>query len=165
MFLKQKRLEILLKFKVRTFIKMIRYNDFILLRLLILQRAPLIDVIHNMSSPSQCISTDKPQSFEQLGQGYGFILYQTKLKNLDVYGKKLSIIGIHDRGYILIGKTPIGILHRDLDTELTIKLKNNTEYTLYIIVENMGRLNFGDDLLDTKVILLLCYQFNFISLR
>lgn len=64
----------------------------------------MIDVIHSSSSPDHCISTDKPESFEKLGQGYGFILYQTKLKNLNVDGKKLSIIGIHDRGYISIGK-------------------------------------------------------------
>jgi hypothetical protein len=36
-------------------------------------------------------------------------------------------------------------------TELKIDLKNNKENRLFIIVENMGRLNFGDDLLDPKV--------------
>jgi hypothetical protein len=30
-------------------------------------------------------------------------------------------------------------------------LPNNNNRTLYIIVENMGRLNFGNDLLDAKV--------------
>ena len=99
---------------------------------------------------SSCIKSESPQSFERLGQGYGFILYSTVLKNLDVHGKILTIPGIHDRGYISIGNTPIGILHRDLDTVLKIDLQYNKDETLYIIVENMGRLNFGYDLLDTK---------------
>lgn len=111
-------------------------------------KAPLIEAIKNMSTV--CIESETPQSFEKLGQGYGFILYSTKLKNLDVHGKTLSIPGIHDRGYISIGDTPIGILHRDLDTVLKIDLQYNQDENLYIIVENMGRLNFGNDLLDTK---------------
>jgi hypothetical protein len=31
-------------------------------------------------------------------------------------------------------------------------LKNNRETTLFIIVENMGRLNYGNNLQDSKVI-------------
>jgi len=49
-------------------------------------------------------------------------------------------------------KKPVGILHRDLDTFLTINLENNQDENLYILVENMGRLNAGYDMLDTKVI-------------
>jgi len=65
---------------------------------------PLIDFIKKTATP---IISDLPQSFEKLGQGYGFILYSTVLKNLDVNGKVLQIIGIHDRGYILIGNVII----------------------------------------------------------
>jgi hypothetical protein len=47
----------------------------------------------------------------------------------------------------------VGVLYRGTNTtELKIDLKDNDSTQLYIIVENMGRLNFGDDLLDSKVL-------------
>ncbi len=55
-------------------------------------------------------------------------------------------------------KKPVGILHRDLDTFLTINLENNQDENLYILVENMGRLNAGYDMLDTKVINTYIYK-------
>ena len=85
----------------------------------------------------------------------------------------LSIPGIRDRGYVQIGsvwdfawflglallklkkkyflKASIGVLYRILKHSIRINLPNNNNRTLYIIVENMGRLNFGNDLLDAKV--------------
>ena len=100
-----------------------------------------------------CIATHKPLAFEQLGQGYGFILYTTKLKDVDVHGRLLSIPNLHDRAYIQIGSRSVGILHRTNHTSLLIDLPNNTNDTLYIFVENMGRINYGDDSLDNKGIL------------
>ena len=69
----------------------------------------------------------------------------------NVDGKVLSIPGIRDRAYIQIGTKFIGFIYRVNATELIINLKNNTERSLFIIVENMGRLNFGNNLLDSKV--------------
>jgi len=42
---------------------------------------------------------------------------------------------------------------RENNTNIIINLKNNKDNRLYIIVENLGRLNFGDrhSMLDTKV--------------
>jgi hypothetical protein len=50
-------------------------------------------------------------------------------------------------------KTPVGTLMRENNTNIIINLKNNKDNRLYIIVENLGRLNFGDrhSMLDTKV--------------
>ena len=45
----------------------------------------------------------------------------------------------------------MGVLYRNNATDLQISLKDNDSNLLYIIVENMGRFNFGDDLLDSKV--------------
>lgn len=72
----------------------------------------------------------------------------------------LSIPGIRDRGYVSIGKVPIGTLYRSTETSLIIDLKDNQARTLYIIVENMGRLNYGDNILDTKV-----SDYHFIELK
>jgi len=63
----------------------------------------------------------------------------------------LSILGIRDRAYVQIGFTFIGVLDRVNGTELKINLKNNQDPILMIIVENTGRLCYGDNLLDSKV--------------
>ena len=47
-------------------------------------------------------------------------------------------------------KVSLGVLYRMGETKLTINLPRNKNNTLYIIVENLGRLNFGDNLLDSK---------------
>ena len=102
-------------------------------------------------------------------------MYSVTLDSFEVDGKVLRIPGIRDRGYVQIGdvsikispfflyfdlmslfvviyKTSVGVLYRGTNTtELTIDLKDNDSTELYIIVENMGRLNFGDNLLDSKV--------------
>jgi hypothetical protein len=133
---------------------------------------PLIDVIAQTSD--SCINSLNPLSFEQLGQvnrktfhlfqtfnsllfhsikGYGFIMYKTKLPSTSVDGQVLSIPKLHDRAYIQIGYSSIGVLSRRGPINITINLPSNKNDTLFIIVENMGRLNYGDDLLDNKV----CY--------
>ena len=84
-------------------------------------------------------------------KGYGFILYTVILDDTDIDQKTLSIPGIRDRAYIQIGSTFLGILYRVNQTSLKINLKNNKDNKLRIIVENMGRLNFGFDMLDAKV--------------
>ena len=48
-------------------------------------------------------------------------------------------------------KRSVGVLYRNNMTDLTINLEDNDNTTLYIFVENMGRLNFGDDMFDAKV--------------
>ena len=58
---------------------------------------------------------------------------------------------MNDNFDLHIKKNSVGILYRTNQTDLKIQLKDNKSNQLNIIVENMGRLNFGDDLLDTKV--------------
>lgn len=109
----------------------------------------LVDAILDMSS--QCIESIGPKTFEQVKQGYGFILYKVKLPFLNVHGKSLRIPKLHDRAFIQIGDVSVGVLYRAGSLNLKINLPNNTNDTMFIIVENMGRLNFGSDMLDTKV--------------
>jgi hypothetical protein len=60
-----------------------------------------VDAILELSS--KCVDSKYPLTFEQLGQGHGFILYKTTLDDPNVDGKILSIEGIRDRGYVQIG--------------------------------------------------------------
>ena len=84
-------------------------------------------------------------------QGYGIVMYSTNLPTSNVNKKVLSIPGIRDRAYIQIGNKFVGVLDR-LKEKLTINLVNNTFVNLRILVENSGRLNYGNNLIDTKVL-------------
>lgn len=48
-------------------------------------------------------------------------------------------------------KELLGIVDRTTQTNLTINLTNIKNAYLHIIVENMGRLNYGSNMLDKKV--------------
>jgi hypothetical protein len=77
-------------------------------------------------------------------------MYTTLLENFNST-VNLSIPGIRDRGYVLIEKNLVGVLDRTSQTSVIIDLTNIQNPSLHIIVENMGRLNYGGDMLDTKV--------------
>lgn len=55
-------------------------------------------------------------------------------------------------------KKSVGVLYRTLTTSLIINLPNNKNNTLFIIVENMGRLKIGGtEMLDQKVTIYVLY--------
>ncbi|CAF0809116.1 unnamed protein product [Adineta steineri] len=99
-----------------------------------------------------CETSMYPKRFEELGQNQAFVVYSTVLKDPEVQGKVLDLSGIRDRAYVLLGEKSIGIAYRanSSSIKLTIETPGNQETHLNIIVENMGRLNFGDNLFDTK---------------
>jgi beta-galactosidase len=90
----------------------------------------------------------KPLTFEDLNQDYGFVLYRTTITD----GKSgwLKIKDLRDYGIIFINGQRVGILDRRLNQDsLHIDLPNG-KMTLDILVENMGRINFGSYLLKNK---------------
>ncbi|TDH21295.1 beta-galactosidase [Segetibacter sp. 3557_3] len=91
----------------------------------------------------------KPLTFEKLNQAYGFVLYRTTLPG----GKKgkLQVTDIRDYGIVFVNGKRVGILDRRTkkdNLELDLPAGN---VTLDILVENLGRINFGPYLLkNTK---------------
>lgn len=91
--------------------------------------------------------SDKPVPMEFLGQSYGFILYRTRLAR----GAKgtLEIAEARDFAVIASNGATIGMLDRRLkQTEVEIDLP--TGAVLDILVENMGRINFGPELVADR---------------
>jgi beta-galactosidase len=92
-----------------------------------------------------------PEPMEFLDQNHGFILYRTHLKGPQT--GKLSIIDLHDRAQISVDGQELGILQRNQPHQaLEIRIPDSGA-CLDILVENMGRLNFGPSLVDRKGIL------------
>ena len=103
---------------------------------------------------------DNPICMEVLTQGYGFINYTKAFQpTAGKNGGKLMISGLRDRAVIYIDENKQGILERtqgkDVDLSINVSFPNggSSSVTLSIIVENMGRINYGSLLNDSKGIL------------
>jgi beta-galactosidase len=89
-----------------------------------------------------------PLTFEDLHQDYGFVLYRTVLQG----GQNgiLKLDGLRDYALVTINGKKAGTLDRRLNQDsLTVTLPAG-KVTLDILVENLGRINFGKYLLQNK---------------
>ncbi len=91
----------------------------------------------------------QPKPFEAMGLDHGFALYRTKLIG-HKFGK-LTLTELHDYATIFLDGVFVGTLDRRLG-EKTIELPKSDAATpvLEILVEAMGRINFGQALIDRK---------------
>ena len=84
---------------------------------------------------------------EKYGIGYGYIAYQTVL-NRDYENAVLSFESLGDRAQVLVGDTLQGIAYINESLSVTINAKAGD--TLTVLVENMGRANFGPKMMRLK---------------
>lgn len=104
-------------------------------------------LFENLPKP---IASVQPRPMEAYGQDYGYILYRTKL--LPAQHGKLRITEVHDYAQIYVDGDLVGTMDRrmgDVDT-LTLPKPTGKERTLDILVEALGRVNFGDEMIDRK---------------
>lgn len=108
----------------------------------VLDKVGLFEALEDISNP---IVDTFPVCMEKCGQNYGYILYHSSLqkeKNLE----KIRLWGANDRANIFVDKKPFVTLY---DRELLDEYKAEELVTfegaapLDILVENMGRVNFG----------------------
>ncbi|MEO6674261.1 MAG: beta-galactosidase family protein [Ginsengibacter sp.] len=93
-------------------------------------------------------SNTSPFTFEDLSQAYGYVLYRTTLHNAT--SGLLKIKDLRDYGIIFINGKRAGVLDRRLKQDsMQVEIpKGNV--VLDILVENLGRINFGSYLLKNK---------------
>jgi beta-galactosidase len=93
------------------------------------------------------VRSEQPQTMEAVGQSYGFILYRTKVAQAT--RGRLEITRVHDYAVVLQGSKRLGVLDRRLkQTGLEVELA--ADAPLDILVENMGRTNFGPHMVDDR---------------
>lgn len=103
-----------------------------------------------------------PESMEYWGQDFGFIHYRTKLSG-PVSGQKLGLDKVHDRALLFLdGKYFATYYRNDEINEFDITIPPGG-IQLDILVENMGRINYGTEVgKDLKGILdgvRICLQY------
>lgn len=92
--------------------------------------------------------SDHPKPMESLGQAYGYILYRTRVR--DGGSGELVVGGMHDYAGVYLNQKLAGELDRRLKQDrLQISFPAGNA-TLDILVENMGRINFGPELQDDR---------------
>ncbi|XP_074844316.1 beta-galactosidase isoform X2 [Carettochelys insculpta] len=94
-------------------------------------------------SPSEPIRSTYPLTFVQLKQYFGFVLYRTTLpKNYsEPTPLRSPLNGVHDRAYVSVDGVAQGVLERGKSYVINITGKAGTN--LDVLVENMGRVNYG----------------------
>jgi beta-galactosidase len=105
----------------------------------------LFDALDSLASP---IQRPAPEPMEMLGQSLGLALYRTQVAGPNE--ALLTIRGLHDRAQVFVDRQPVGVLEREFpDKDLFLTIPEGGAM-LDILVENMGRVHFGPDLLDRK---------------
>lgn len=109
-------------------------------RLLVNRSAGLFDNLERLAVP---VESRYPQSMEKLNQGYGYILYESEMRKEGGL-ERLRLWGANDRANIFIDEKPVLTLYdRQLQSEYVFEEPYAGGSKLDILVENMGRVNFG----------------------
>ncbi|WP_188937087.1 glycoside hydrolase family 35 protein [Puia dinghuensis] len=97
----------------------------------------------------QPVVNEQPLTFEQLHQAYGYVDYRTTLEGK---GKGLLFIGgLRDYAIVFVNGKQIGVADRRLKQDSVLLNLPGGKARLDILVENLGRVNFGPSLLkNTK---------------
>ncbi len=88
----------------------------------------------------QAVENDKPMTFEDLNQGYGYVLYRRHF-NQPISGI-MRVPGIADYGIVYVNGEKVGELNR-LTGKDSLEVNVPFNGTLDILVENCGRINYG----------------------
>ncbi|MFE6078907.1 beta-galactosidase family protein [Paenibacillus sp. NPDC057886] len=110
------------------------------------EHAALLPQVGRLAAPVQ---RTRPQTMEKLGQDYGFILYRTHITG-PREKQELVVQDVRDRALIYVDGEFLGVLERG-NTELSVSFEVPEKGAeLCILVENMGRVNYGPYLRDSK---------------
>lgn len=97
------------------------------------------------------VANTKPLTFEELNQGYGYVLYSRHF-NQPISGT-LEIPGLRDYAVVYVDGEKVGELNRYYQ-EYSMDIDIPFNSTLEILVENMGRINYGAEIVhNTKGII------------
>ena len=131
------------EFKLSTKIKKINYGKAELSR-----KVSLFNTLHTIS---ETIQSDRTLTFEELNSGYGYVLYRLNIEGKRKY-EKFKLIGMDDRAQIFVNQKNHSTLYKEnfIGTNSELILENEGINTLNILVENLGRINYGGSLLDSK---------------
>ena len=122
------------------------------------EKVGLFESLSDLSAP---VKNTFPVCMEKLDQNYGYILYRTSLER-ERNVEKLRLWGANDRANIFVEGKPAAVLY---DRELLNEIEVKTEFEsrparMDILMENMGRVNFGPRMESQRKGIEGCVQVN-----
>jgi beta-galactosidase len=106
-----------------------------------IQFAETAPLLRNLGQP---VKSERPLDFETLDQGYGYVLYRTKISG--PVDATLAIKDPRDYAVVMVDGKRVAVLdrrHKQDATPVKIAAKSAT---LDILVENGGRINYGGEI-------------------
>lgn len=97
---------------------------------------------------SKPVTNADPLSFEDLKQAYGFVMYRTTVEG--GASTLLKIPELRDYALLFVNGQRVGVLDRRLKQDSLLLTLPGGKVKLDILVENLGRINFGPYLLKNK---------------
>jgi len=110
------------------------------------ERASLFAAFDALSAPMQSVV---PETMERLGQAYGFIWYETELSGPQS-DCAITLQDVHDRALIYLDGVFQGVVERWGEEDFITVDVPASGAKLGILVENMGRINYGSRMRDYK---------------
>ncbi|WP_329565169.1 glycoside hydrolase family 35 protein [Kitasatospora sp. NBC_01266] len=108
---------------------------------------PLLELAEQLGIPVRAAA---PLSMEELDQSYGFVLYRTWVSG-PREAAELAVDGLGDRAQVFLDGRPVGVLDRTGHTTGAVELAVPAGGArLELLVENLGRVNYGPRLADRK---------------
>lgn len=95
-------------------------------------------IFDNLGTP---VKSEKPICFEDLDQGYGYVLYRTKITG--PVDATLKIKELRDYAVVCVDGKRVAVLDRRYNQDSTPLKITGPSATLDILVENGGRINYG----------------------
>jgi len=91
---------------------------------------------------------ESPVTMERLGQTSGFVVYRTTING--PVEAPLVLGDVKDRAYVIVGGSPVGIAGRSVERNAVELSLGPGSHRLDILVENMGRINYGTVMNDER---------------
>jgi len=108
------------------------------------------DIFSCLDTISEKHESAFPLTMEELGADFGYTLYTTHI-NYQINNEPLIISPIRDRVHIFVDGELRGIKERDRrDDEVRITVPEGGSVRVDLLIENMGRVNYGDKMEDNR---------------
>jgi beta-galactosidase len=114
----------------------------------VMQPQPVAHLMDLLPTPR---ASNNPLPMEQYGQNFGCILYRITLAQATPKGAVLEVNDVHDYAQVYVNRLWIGTLDRTKKVhQLSLPAAVPAGAQLDILVEGMGRINYGRHLADLK---------------
>ena len=112
------------------------------------EKVSLFETLADLAQPVESLY---PVKMEDLGQGYGYLLYRTEA-SWDADEEKIRVIDGRDRMQLFVdGKLMATQYQAEIGQDIFVAGEKRSTHRIDILMENMGRVNYGHKLLaDTQ---------------